>query len=138
MNQLKNTIFYRMYLFQPNYFLNYGINNNQRFYTEKFEKNNITGLFNYHKLIYNSNHNEEGNNNVYTIISNILINDMENRIKYKEYYEFKKFDNTYTELHELGKLYKNNYIYSYRPLTFDILPSHIKNFIYMKNDKYIL
>ncbi len=134
MNQLRNTIFYRMYLLQPNYFVNFGINNNQRFYTEKFEKNNISGIFNYHKLIYDTQ-----NNNVYTIVTNIAIDDMENKIRYKEYYEFKKYTDTYTELHEFGKLYKTNtYIYNYKPLTFNDLPKNIKNFIYMKNDKDIM
>jgi hypothetical protein len=139
MNQLRNTIFYRMYLVQPNYFLNYGINNNQRFYTEKFERNNITGIFNYHKLVYNNNDINDKDINVYTIIANIAINDMENKINYKEYYEFKNFTNIYTELHELGKHYKkNNYICSYKPLTFSDLPNHIQNFIYMKNDRDII
>ncbi len=134
MNQLRNTIFYRMYLLQPNYFVNQITSTNNRFYTEKFQKNNISGIFNYHKLIYDTQ-----NDNVYTIISNIMIDDMENKIKYKEYYEFKKFSNTYTELHELGKFFKNNkYLCSYNPLTFDDMPSHIKNFIYMKNDKDII
>ena len=139
MNQLKNTVFYRMYLLQPNYFINQLTLTNNRFYTEKFKKNNISGIFNYHKLIYDTNHKEDDVNNVYTIISNIMIDDIENKIKYKEYYEFKKFDCAYTELHELGKFYKNNkYLCSYNPLTFDDIPHHIKNFIYMKNDKDII
>jgi hypothetical protein len=139
MNQLKNTVFYRMYLLQPNYFINQLTLTNNRFYTEKFKKNNISGIFNYHKLIYDTNHNEEDTNNVYTIISNIAIDDIKNKITYKEYYEFKKFGKIYTELHEFGKFYKTNkYICSYKPLTFDDIPHHMKNFIYMKNDKDIL
>ena len=52
---------------------------------------------------------------------------------------WKKNDNIYTEIHEFGKLYKtNNIICNYKPLTFDILPHHIKNFIYMKNDRDII
>jgi hypothetical protein len=125
-----------MYLIQPNYFLNYGLNNNQRFYTEKFKNNNISGIFNYHKLIYNSDKKE---NNIYTILVNIGIDDNDNNIKYRERYEFKNFEDTYTQLHELGKLYKtNNFICNYKPLEFNDIPNHIKNFIYMKNDKDIL
>jgi hypothetical protein len=131
MNQLRNTIFYRMYLFQPNYFLNYGIKNNERFYTEQFKMNNIGGIFNYHKLIYDDN--------THSIIANIGIYDYENKIKYKEYYEFKYNMTSYTELHELGKLYKtNNIICNYKPLIFNDLPNHIINFIYMKNDEDII
>ena len=138
MNQLKNTIFYRMYLLQPNYFVNKLSITNNRFYTEKFEKNNISGIFNYHKLIFDTNHKEEKINSVYTIISNIAINDIENKITYKEYYEFKKNDKIYTELHEFGKIYTNNIICIYKPLQFDDLPKDIKNFIYMKNDRDII
>ncbi len=149
MNQLRNTLFYRMYLLQPNYFINQITSTNNRFYTEKFKKNNISGIFNYHKLIFDNNHvdnnhvdnnhKDDNINNIYTIISNIAINDIENKIIYKEYYEFKKFDKIYTELHEFGKLYKTNtYIYNYKPLTFNDLPKNIKNFIYMKNDKDIM
>lgn len=135
MNQLRNTIFYRMYLLQPNYFLNYGINNNQKFYTEEFKLDNISGRFNYHKLIFSND-----NNKIYTIISNIAIDDNINKIKYMERYEFKKFDDTtYTELYEFGKLFKtNNFICNYKPLTFNDLPNHIKNFIYMKSNKHII
>ena len=137
MNQIRNTIFYRMYLYQPNYFLNHGINNNQRFYTEKFKKNDISGIFNYHKLIFSTNQNDD--NKIYTIIANIGIDDHENKIKYIERYEFKKNDDIYTEIYEFGKLYKtNNFICNYKPLQFNDLPYHIKNFIYMKNDKDIL
>jgi hypothetical protein len=140
MNQLLNTVFYRMYLLQPNYFLNqHMVKNNNRFYTEKFKKNNISGTFNYHKLIYDTNNNEEGQNNAYTIISNIAINDMENKITYKEYYEFKKFSSSYTELHELGKYFKTNkYLCSYEPLIYYDLPPHIKNFICLKTDEDII
>lgn len=137
MNQLRNTIFYRMYLLQPNYFLNYGINNNQRFYTEKFEKNNISGIFNYHKLIYSNN--QKYHDDVYTIITNIAIDDNLNNIKYMERYEFKNFTNTYTQNHEFGKMESNeNYLYNYKPIVFNDLPNHIKNFIYFKNDRDII
>ncbi len=136
MNQLRNTIFYRMYLIKPNYFLNNSVNMNEKFYTEKFEMNNISGNFNYHKLIYNNDNND---NNVYTIIANIGIDDMVNNIKYRERYEFKKFATTYTELHEFGKLYMtNNFICTYKPLQFNDLPNHIQKFIYMKDDRDIL
>jgi hypothetical protein len=141
MNQLRNTIFYRMYLLQPNHFVNYGINNNQRFYTEKFEKNNISGIFNYHKLIYNYDCYNENDitNNVWSIVTNIAIDDNINNTKYMERYEFKKFTNTYTQQHEFGKMeISESYLYKYQPLTFDDLPKHIKNFIYMKNDKDII
>jgi hypothetical protein len=127
-----------MYLLQPNFFLNRGINNNQRFYTEKFEKNNISGIFNYHKLIYTSD-NVCANNNVYTIITNIAIDDNINNVKYIERYEFKNFTNTYTENYEMGQIFRTQtYLYNYKPLVFDDLPKHIKNVIYFKNDKHII
>ena len=136
MNQIRNTIFYRMYLYQPNYFLNHVIKNNQRFYTERFKMNNISGIFNYHKLIYTKDIDKD--DKFYTIISNIGINDHVNKIKYVEHYEFKKFDDVYTELYEFGIYKTNNFICNYKPLQFNDLPSHIKNFIYMKNDEDII
>ena len=143
MNQLKNTIFYRMYLLKSDYFVNQHMIKNYRFYNEKFKKNNIdgnfngniNGNFNYRKLVYDNKYDNKYKD-VYTIISKIMINDVENDIQYKEYYEFTNFGYTYIESHELGKIFKNNdYDFVYNPLLFNQLPPHIKKFIYMKNDK---
>ena len=127
MNQLKNSIFYRMY------FVNQCVMKNNRFYNEKFKSDNINGHFNYRKLVYDDNNKYK---DVYTIISKILINDVKNDIQYKEYYEFTNFGYTYIESHELGKIFKNDdYDLVYNPLLFNELPPHIKKFINIKNDK---
>jgi hypothetical protein len=128
MNNLTRTIFGRIYVFSPGQF--YKIQDNITYYTEHFKLDNgLYGKFHYEKFKYGID------NKYFKIESNIIIESTKNKDKYVEYYLYKYYNNTYSELHKLDLM---NMINPSKSILIESIPKTIMNELYFKTDKNIL